>query len=626
MHHDTMNRGRHGRTSVEAAPGSDPLVPFDVTPGASAGRDRRPDDARQRSRPATWASRRNIWEAALQGQGDDLLRPLRARWCPPACGPIIVHMIENRMIDVLVCTGANLYHDVYESLGFAHGQTDPDGDDMRLGDLRVVRFFDVLAPEHEFSRGERFCTEFSLTLEDDRPYTTREYFSLLGKAMAPIAQEEGILTAAAKARRADLLPGVRRQRARPRRGRGAAAHGKRIQFDVVGDVLEMVHMSITANKSAVIYVGGGTPKNYIQQCGVAVLPLRPPAAGPQLRHPDHDGPAAVGRPLRLHVRRGDVLAQDRPGRALRHRLLRGHDRAAADGQRADREEGRTRAAACRSWTGTTAKDDGPHPGELTAVTHDRSHELRVEPNLLRACEIWATAAEGGWVSRSRWPARGRLRGRSARLQPGVHHLGGCLMLEALRDRHLALRTWPLPPAFPRRPARIGSPGHRSAGPGTPGRHPDDDHGLRWRIRQCGVTDLRIERVTDEAHARLTTSALSLKASGTGCRTPSAASSHARLLDEPDWAGWVGYADGVPVATAQLVVHENVAGLYYIATVEAARRKGYADALTRIAMREGLARGCDLVCLQASPYGRPVYERIGFDVIGEYVTYVPSDNV
>ena len=86
-------------------------------------------------------------------------------------------MIENRMIDVLVSTGANLYHDVYESLGFAHGQGDPDGDDVRLANLRVVRFFDVLAPEHEFSRGERFCTEFSLTLDDDHPYTTREYFS-----------------------------------------------------------------------------------------------------------------------------------------------------------------------------------------------------------------------------------------------------------------------------------------------------------------------------------------------------------------------------------------------------------------------------------------------------------------
>ena len=39
--------------------------------------------------------------------------------------------------------------------------------------------------------GERFCTEFSLTLDDDRTYTTREYFELLGRAMAPKAKQEG---------------------------------------------------------------------------------------------------------------------------------------------------------------------------------------------------------------------------------------------------------------------------------------------------------------------------------------------------------------------------------------------------------------------------------------------------
>lgn len=60
-------------------------------------------------------------------------------------------------------------------------------------------------------------------------------------------------------------------------------------------------------------------------------------------------------------------------------------------------------------------------------------------------------------------------------------------------------------------------------------------------------------------------------------------------------------------------------------MKAAQRKGYGDAITRHAVREGLARGCDLVCLQASPDGRPVYKRLGFNVIGEYVTYVPSEN-
>ena len=263
MHHDHSDRPDG---EVEAAPGSDPLIPFDITPGITAGAmvDRMTSTAFQ-ARNLGVATR--IWEAALKDEAT-IFFGLSGAMVPAGMRPILVHMIENRMIDVIVSTGANLYHDVYESLGFKHGQTDPHGDDIRLGELRVVRFYDVLAPEHEFSRGERYCTEFAMTLEGGRPYTTREYFSLMGKAMAPIAQEEGILTAAAKAgvpiycpAFGDSVHGLAVAEAKLR--------GKNIIFDVIGDVLELVHMSITANKTAVIYVGGGTPKNFIQQSGAA---------------------------------------------------------------------------------------------------------------------------------------------------------------------------------------------------------------------------------------------------------------------------------------------------------------------------------------------------------------------
>ena len=135
--------------------------------------------------------------------------------------------------------------------------------------------------------------------------------------------------------------------------------------------------------------------------------------------------------------------------------------------------------------------------------------------------------------------------------------------------------------------------------------------------------LRIEPAVDEAtlaaHVRIVTEGFDWTPDTLGrIFTPA-------LLDRPAWSAWVGYIDGVAVATAQLVVHANVAGLYYVATVKEARRRRYGEAITRHAVREGQARGCDLICLQASPAGRPVYERLGFEAIGEYVTYVPSED-
>ncbi|MDO8615157.1 MAG: deoxyhypusine synthase family protein [Dehalococcoidia bacterium] len=208
-----------------------------------------------------------IWDAALRDEAT-IFFGLAGAMVPAGMRPVIVYLIENRLIDVIVSTGANLYHDVYESLGFSHAAGDPEGDDVRLAHLRLLRFYDVLAPEHEFSRGERFCTEFALTLDGDRPYPTREYFQLFGQALAAVAKEEGILTAAAKHGVPVYCPAV-----------GDSVHGlavaearlrgKRIVFDIIGDVLELVHLSVTAKKSAVIYIGGGTPKNFIQQSGAA---------------------------------------------------------------------------------------------------------------------------------------------------------------------------------------------------------------------------------------------------------------------------------------------------------------------------------------------------------------------
>ncbi len=95
-----------------------------------------------------------------------------------------------------------------------------------------------------------------------------------------------------------------------------------------------------------------------------------------------------------------------------------------------------------------------------------------------------------------------------------------------------------------------------------------------------------------------------------------------LLADPAWLGWVGYLDNEPVCTAQLVLDGSTAGIYYVATAEQHRGKGYGGLISRRAVDEAARRSSLMVGLQPSPLGRPVYERIGFRVVAEYETYVP----
>ncbi|HWO94568.1 MAG TPA: deoxyhypusine synthase family protein, partial [Dehalococcoidia bacterium] len=258
--HDVKANGEHQLFEQK-------VEPFEVptTPGA-ADLMRRLGGTSFQARALATAT--DIWHRALE---DDvtIFFGLAGAMVPAGMRQVLVYLIEHRMVDCIVSTGANLFHDVYETLGHPHWKHRPDTDDVALGRLRVNRFYDVLAPENTFFGAEKFVTSFALTLDPGRPYTTREYLRLLGEAMIPLARTEGVLTAAAKHDVPIYSPAL-----------GDSVHGMAIAyarthqnhpviFDVIGDVIETSSIAVQSKGTAVIYVGGGTPKNFIQQAEVA---------------------------------------------------------------------------------------------------------------------------------------------------------------------------------------------------------------------------------------------------------------------------------------------------------------------------------------------------------------------
>ena len=96
---------------------------------------------------------------------------------------------------------------------------------------------------------------------------------------------------------------------------------------------------------------------------------------------------------------------------------------------------------------------------------------------------------------------------------------------------------------------------------------------------------------------------------------------ADLWQQPGRAVYVGYTDGKPVTTGLGVRTGRTIGVYNIATIESARKRGYGAAMTERIAADGAAAGCDVAILQASPMGLPIYERLGYRIVVVYDGYV-----
>jgi len=211
---------------------------------------------------------REIWSQMLRDEVTIFLG-LAGAMVPAGMRQVIVYLIENRLIDCLVSTGANLFHDLHESLGRSHWKGSVGSDDRELANSKIYRIYDVLTSAKEFDQTEEFARNFSNGLEQGRAYTTREFFFLLGQELSSLGKNQGILAAAAKANLPIYCPALGDSVFGTALAAARVKDGNQLRFDIVKDVVEMVQIA-SARPSGVIFVGGGTPKNFIQQaklCG-----------------------------------------------------------------------------------------------------------------------------------------------------------------------------------------------------------------------------------------------------------------------------------------------------------------------------------------------------------------------
>ncbi|MEM3597387.1 MAG: deoxyhypusine synthase [Candidatus Hadarchaeum sp.] len=219
-----------------------------------------------------------VWAKMLREKQNIIWLGLAGAMVPAGMRKVISYLIKRRMIDVLVSTGANLYHDLHEARGKRHYVGSHLVDDVKLRKHYVDRIYDVFADETEFYRTDLWIEkEFCPHLSDMYRYSSREIIYELGKFLDSWgAEKDSIILSAYHSGVPVFCPalndsslGFSLMFANRRRGR-------RIILDSLKDVDESSRITEVAGTTSVVYIGGGVPKNFIQQTAVI--------AGYQTRH------------------------------------------------------------------------------------------------------------------------------------------------------------------------------------------------------------------------------------------------------------------------------------------------------------------------------------------------------
>jgi len=182
------------------------------------------------------------------------------------CMDLYADLVKNNMIDAIVATGASIIDmDFFEALGFKHYQGSQFQDDTVLRKNYIDRIYDTYIDEEELQTCDKAICEIANTLEP-RSYTSREFIKELGKYLKTNGKKKGSLIETAYDNDVPIFcPAFTDSSA----GFGLVMHqeqnpNKHMTIDSIREFRELTEIKLQSKQSGLFMIGGGVPKNFVQ--------------------------------------------------------------------------------------------------------------------------------------------------------------------------------------------------------------------------------------------------------------------------------------------------------------------------------------------------------------------------
>ena len=182
------------------------------------------------------------------------------------CMNIYKDLVKFNMIDAIVATGASIIDmDFFEALGFKHYQGSQFQDDTELRKNYIDRIYDTYIDEDELQICDKKICEIADNLEP-KSYTSREFIHEMGKYLKKNSKKKESLIETAYDHNVPIFcPAFTDSSA----GFGLVMHqeknpNKHLTIDSVREFRELTEIKIRSKGSGLFMIGGGVPKNFIQ--------------------------------------------------------------------------------------------------------------------------------------------------------------------------------------------------------------------------------------------------------------------------------------------------------------------------------------------------------------------------
>jgi len=212
------------------------------------------------------ANAANIFNEMIKDKDCTVFLTLAGSTSAAGCMDVYRDMVKYNMVDAIVATGASIIDmDFFEALGFKHYQGSQFEDDTELRKNYIDRIYDTYIDEDELQMCDKIICDIADNLEP-KSYTSREFIKEIGKYLKLNSKKKGSLIETAYENNVPIFcPAFTDSSA----GFGLVIHQeknpkKHITIDSIREFRELTEIKIKSNGSGLLMIGGGVPKNFIQ--------------------------------------------------------------------------------------------------------------------------------------------------------------------------------------------------------------------------------------------------------------------------------------------------------------------------------------------------------------------------